>query len=210
MNKQLTIIPLCLLAIACTQSQLQPSLAIGSTQVQNVNYKATSTGRNNYTGVVKQVDDIAQQITVRIENSQGNGSGVIIAKQGNTYYVATAAHVVNGQGYSIITPTQERATAQQIIIPEKETDVAIVKFQSSQNYQLAKIGKDLFNRDRWLFVSGFPGRDPSKTRYLSIGRTFADRNGNDFAAKDSSNLDRGYDVIKLRNQLPHSIAQSDY
>jgi tetratricopeptide (TPR) repeat protein len=199
MNKQLTTIPLCILAIACTQSQLQPSLAIGSTQVQNVNYKATSAGRNKYTGVVKQVDDIAQQITVRIENSQGNGSGVIIARQGNTYYVATAAHVVNGQGYSIITPTQERVTVRQIIIPEQETDVAIVKFQSSQNYQLAKIGnarfKQGFNR---VFVSGFPGRDPSKTRYLSIGSTYADRNGNnfnDFWAKDSSNLDRGYDLL---------------
>ena len=42
--------------------------------------------KNNYTGVVKRVDDIAQQIMVRIENSQGNGSGVIIARTGNTYY----------------------------------------------------------------------------------------------------------------------------
>ncbi len=158
--------------------------------------------KNNYTGVVKRVDDIAQQITVRIENSQGNGSGVIIARTGNTYYVATAAHVVTGKGYSIVTPTRERVAVKQIIVPEPGTDVAIVKFKSHQNYRVAKIGNDRFNRDKWVFVSGFPGRDPSKTRYLSIGRTFADRNLNDFRAIFSSNLDRGYDLLYTNLSLP--------
>ena len=166
----------------------------------------TVTKKTNYTGVVKRVDDIAQQITVRIENSQGkNGSGVIIARQGNTYYVATAAHVVNGQGYSIITPTQERVTAQQIIIPEKETDVAIVKFQSSQNYQLAKIGKDPSRagvRIR-LFVSGFPGKDASKQRYLSIGNLAnIDKNFNELAVKERENLTSGYEMLYTNLSLP--------
>ena len=40
----------------------------------------------NYTGIVKKVDDIAQQVTVRIDTPDGeNGSGTIIGKEGNTY-----------------------------------------------------------------------------------------------------------------------------
>lgn len=51
--------------------------------------------RAKYTGVVKRVDDIAEQITIRIEDKNGgNGSGVIVAREGDTYYAVTAAHVV--------------------------------------------------------------------------------------------------------------------
>jgi tetratricopeptide (TPR) repeat protein len=161
--------------------------------------------KNNYTGVVKRVDDIAQQITVRIENSQGNGSGVIIARTGNTYYVATAAHVVTGKGYSIVTPTRERVAVKQIIIPEPGTDVAIVKFKSNQNYRVAKIGTDRFGMERgqtttWVFLSGFPGRDPRKRRILSIGRPSVDPSLNGFFAKDT--LPPGYDLLYTNLSLP--------
>jgi tetratricopeptide (TPR) repeat protein len=162
--------------------------------------------KNNYTGVVKRVDDIAQQITVRIENSQGNGSGVIIARTGNTYYVATAAHVVTGKGYSIVTPTRERVTVKQIIVPEPGTDVAIVKFKSTQNYRVAKIGTDRFGMERgqtttWVFLSGFPARDPRNRRILSIGRPSVDPSLNDFAfAKDT--LPPGYDLLYTNLSLP--------
>jgi S1-C subfamily serine protease len=51
---------------------------------------------SKYTGIVKEVDDIAEKITVRIDskNSDEDGSGVIVAKQGRDYYVLTAGHVV--------------------------------------------------------------------------------------------------------------------
>ncbi len=47
----------------------------------------------------EQVGEIAQGITVLIENTdiKENGSGIIVQKQGNTYTVLTAAHVVKMQ-----------------------------------------------------------------------------------------------------------------
>ena len=61
----------------------------------------------NYRGIVKTVDDIAEQITVRIATPDipSFGSGAIIARNGNTYYVATARHVVQDRKqYQIVTP----------------------------------------------------------------------------------------------------------
>jgi hypothetical protein len=86
----------------------------------------------NDTGIAKKVDDIAQQITVKIEDKDGgHGSGVIIARQGDIYYVATAAHAVqnirksNGRNVlgekiatAVMTPTQER-----IILREGDVNV---------------------------------------------------------------------------------------
>ncbi|MGK7941379.1 MAG: serine protease, partial [Crocosphaera sp.] len=42
------------------------------------------------------VDNIARQITVRIDNKEGViGSGAIVGKDGDTYYVFTACHVIS-------------------------------------------------------------------------------------------------------------------
>jgi tetratricopeptide (TPR) repeat protein len=214
MNKQLTIIPLCLLAIACTQSrpQLQPSVAVvGATPVKNVSYKATSTARNNYTGVVKKVDDIAQQITVRIEDKNGgNGSGVIVAKEGDTYYVITAAHVIqeprDGRekiAVALVTPTQERIVLSQsdLTVINKGIDIGVVKFKSQQNYQIAKIGKYEFNKIDWVFMSGFPGQDRSKQRHLTIG-SIQDRQNTEFRIKDRASLSEGRNLIYTNLSLP--------
>ena len=146
-----------------------------------------------YTGVVKRVDDIAQQITVRIEDINGdNGSGVIVAKQGDTYYVATAAHVVqnikkvNGRKVPkekiakvIVTSSQERITINpsNINVANVDLDVAVVKFQSRQNYRVADIGRYSFNKRDWVFISGFPGVDGNKQRRLSIGTIFFQSGG---------------------------------
>ena len=54
--------------------------------------------------LVEDVRDMAEQITVRIDLPSGNGSGVIIGKKWNTYYVLTAEHVVRDEGkYEVVT-----------------------------------------------------------------------------------------------------------
>jgi tetratricopeptide (TPR) repeat protein len=170
-----------------------------------------------YTGVVKQVDEIAAQITVRIEDKNGgNGSGVIIAKDGDTYYVATAAHVVqsikkeNGRGVlgekiaaTLISPTQERIALSEgeINVVNPDLDLAIVKFKSQQNYRVAEIGKYEFFKSDWVFVSGFPGKDASKRRRLSIG-IVQDRETTQFASKDRSSLIDGRNLVYTNLSLP--------
>jgi tetratricopeptide (TPR) repeat protein/S1-C subfamily serine protease len=214
MNKQLAIIPLCLLTFSCTQSQSKPELSVRvstSPQVQNLSYKANLTARKNYTGVVKTVDDIAQQITVRIEDKNGgNGSGVIVAREGNTYYVATAAHVIQEPrddrqkiAIALVTPTQERIMLSQsdLTVVNKGLDIGVVKFKSTQNYQIAKIGKYEFNQIDWVFVSGFPGQDRSKQRHLTIG-SVQDRLNTEFRIKNRASLSEGRNLIYTNLSLP--------
>ncbi|MDJ0578705.1 serine protease [Crocosphaera sp.] len=120
--------------------------------------------------VAENVDNIARQITVRIDNEdQVIGSGAIIGKDGDTYYVFTACHVVSDydcmsgevkDNYTLVTPDGEKypLTKNNIILPEK-LDAAIIKFESEKEYKVATIGK--YNTSRLqkhlVFVSGFPG-----------------------------------------------------
>lgn len=167
--------------------------------------RTTNISSQKYTGTAKLVDEISQQITVRIEDgSGGNGSGVIVAKAGNTYYLVTAAHVFKQrQKYWVITPTQERVSiaSSQIQIANPELDIAVVKFQSNQNYQIAEIGNYQFSKLDFGFISGFPGRDKSKQRYLSAGTIFTDEKA-EFYAKDRNSFDRGQNLVYTNLSLP--------
>lgn len=106
-----------------------------------------------------EIGQIAKTITVRIEGQNSRGSGVIIKREGKTYYVLTAAHVVpDTNKYTIFTPDGNR---HQIDYKNKkdgaEVDLAIVQFSSEKDYAVAKLG----NSDRLLagmpvYVSGFP------------------------------------------------------
>ncbi len=72
--------------------QVKPDLLYGykfnGLEVGKIQRQAT------LTGYMAKLNDTARKQTVRIENSGGNGSGVIVAKEGNSYYVLTAKHVV--------------------------------------------------------------------------------------------------------------------
>jgi S1-C subfamily serine protease len=192
---------------------------------KNGGVASTTVARKKYTGVVKTVDDIAQQITVRVDRKDGeNGSGVIVAKEGDTYYVATAAHVVqdikkdNGRNVLrdkmanfVVTPTQERIALsdEDINVINPDLDIAVVKFQSKQNYRVADIRKDEFRKQDWVFLSGFPGKDFSKRRNLSIGQ-IQDRENTEFEVKsrdreqgkEQGSLSRGNNLIYSNLSLP--------
>jgi tetratricopeptide (TPR) repeat protein len=118
-------------------------------------------------GNLAKLNHRARQMTVRIENSGGTGSGVIIARKGNSYYVLTAKHVVEDEE---LNPPQN-FTDNQIITADriiqkvtsiavaKGVDLAIVKFNSKNNYPIARLGKYSQNNDDLAFVGGFPDRE---------------------------------------------------
>jgi len=126
----------------------------------------------------KQVQQIAREITVKI-NAKSPGSGVIIAKQGNTYYVATAKHVLPGpQQYTITTHDGASYPVNLTAIQRAaKDDLAIASFVSDRNYRIATISTYLeatfqtrssygddsnvafgeeINQQQTIFVSGFP------------------------------------------------------
>ena len=71
----------------------------------------------------KQVQDIAQKITVRVTATSGNngGSGVLVAQKGTTYLVMTNRHVVGRDNqFQIQTPDGQKHTAK--LTPNTQID----------------------------------------------------------------------------------------
>ena len=114
-----------------------------------------------------QVNDIAKPITVMIGGLDGKGSGVIIAKNGNTYTVLTANHVVKKAGYGIyelITHDGQKYPMESARTLGK-LDLALVRFTSSQNYPLAKIADSRTVKEgSTVYYAGFPAETTNQPR----------------------------------------------
>jgi hypothetical protein len=118
---------LTLFTSVCGLVFILPSITWAFPETSQTNISQALIENNNtskYTGIVKQVDDIAQKITVRIDVTNGekeeNGSGVIIGKQGNTYYIATACHVVSESGYGRKCTTEKLRDSFTLTTPDGE------------------------------------------------------------------------------------------
>ena len=125
------------------------------------------------------INTIAGEITVRIDGPKG-GSGFIVEKQGNTYYVLTNWHVVDRVGdYEIVTPDGERHFVYYSLIQQlPNLDLALVPFSSSQRYRVA-IPADANNIQSGspLYVAGWPrsGSSLGQRLFLSTSGTFSQR-----------------------------------
>ncbi|MBD2197653.1 MULTISPECIES: S1 family peptidase [Calothrix] len=113
----------------------------------------------------KEVAQIAVPTTVRIDNSLGSnygGSGVIISRDGNTYTVLTANHVVKSANteYSIRTSknkTHNVISVQNLQRNDSDPDLAIVKFESTEEYPVAPISNsDNAGIGTGIYISGYP------------------------------------------------------
>jgi hypothetical protein len=108
--------------------------------------------------VGRELATIAQNTTVMIEG-QNSGSGVIIAKSGNTYSVLTAKHVIaTDDEYEIVTGNGETYRLDYSKV-EKLTDVdlAIAYFNSERNYQTANLGNSLeISLGTKIYIAGWP------------------------------------------------------
>jgi S1-C subfamily serine protease/lipoprotein NlpI len=98
---------------------------------------------------------------VSIQTGSGQGSGVIIKHEGDTYTILTAAHVVanrHNRSIKIVTfDRQEHTTPiDRIQIAPNAIDLATVTFQSTQNYPVAQIGdSSTLGRGQAIFAAGF-------------------------------------------------------
>lgn len=109
-----------------------------------------------------EVKAIAQKITVRIEG-QNPGSGFIISRRGDTYYVLTNKHVVGTPDeYDIITPDGQRYRLNREEYDSKvrklpNIDLAVVLFTSSNNYNLPELSEtEKVPETTTVYVAGFP------------------------------------------------------
>jgi tetratricopeptide (TPR) repeat protein/S1-C subfamily serine protease len=177
--------------------------------------KDTQQTRPAYSGVVAQVDAIAQQVTVRIDSRfSGSGSGVIVAKNGQTYYVVTANHVVDQDSsqpgcqlnaskgpevYTVKAPDAQRYSVQSAKLACLDgVDLAVVPFSSQATYAVATVGTYNPDQSDIVFVSGFPSQNshPNTTdqRQLTAGM-LQKQDETDFKVKDRASLANGYELV---------------
>jgi tetratricopeptide (TPR) repeat protein len=126
------------------------------------------------TGWLGELEAKAKQITVRIDSSSGaNGSGVIIAKEGNSYTVLTADHVICEKDketrecidytYEILASDGKKYPVDASTINRQEgVDLAVVKFTSNENYQVAQLANYPVTANDAVFVVGYPRLDRNK------------------------------------------------
>jgi hypothetical protein len=137
-----------------------PSAVAQSSVQSSVTPVAASPPRSGSSSAnVADIARMAQDITVLIE-SQNSGSGVILTQDGNTYYVVTAAHVVQYEDwpYTIVTSDQQRYTLNyQTVQKLPGVDLAILQFQSDRAYRVARIANsDQATVGTPTFIGGFP------------------------------------------------------
>jgi tetratricopeptide (TPR) repeat protein/S1-C subfamily serine protease len=141
------------------------------------------------------VESIAQKVTVQIVQleRQNLGSGVIVAREGQTHFVLTANHVVSTEArneYDVITPDGKKHRIDYSLVRKLPgVDLALLQFNSSQPYQVVTIGRsNQLNTGVPAYVAGFPlkGVETSETEYrFSEG---------EIAVQTSRSLENGYAV----------------
>ncbi len=113
----------------------------------------------------QEVSAITKPITVRIDGAN-QGSGIIIDKSGDIYTVLTNWHVVKDNGqYTIQTHDAEKQTVDysQVQQLSDSVDLAIVKFTSTNDYQVAKLGEsEKLEAGQKIYLSGYPGQLPNE------------------------------------------------
>jgi tetratricopeptide (TPR) repeat protein/S1-C subfamily serine protease len=133
-------------------TRLNPDILYGYKNLPKLHRMTTPTG------YMAQLDRQARLVTVRIENSKENGSGVIVARDGNSYYVLTAEHVVKNTAALKVTTHEQRTykISASDIKRSEGTDLAIVKFTSTQPYQVATLGNYRISDGAVVFPGGWP------------------------------------------------------
>jgi tetratricopeptide (TPR) repeat protein/S1-C subfamily serine protease len=153
------------------------------------------------TGYMAELGRKARAVTVRIERGGGgNGSGVIVARDGNSYYVLTADHVVKkSDGLKVVTHDQRVYQISDGDVKRSEgTDLAVVKFTSSESYRSATLGNYSIAEGATVFSGGWP--DP---KYINSQQWQWQINPGGARSKDQGELQTqsklsfsdGYDLI---------------
>ncbi|BBH41257.1 tetratricopeptide repeat protein [Microcystis viridis NIES-102] len=173
-----------------------------------------------YTGYIAELETKAKGFTVRIDSSsQANGSGAIIAREGKSYTVLTADHVLCEKiaeektcaDYTYTLTTSDGKTLpldRKTIIRQEGVDLAIFTFESNENYPVAEIANYSPNRESPVFVAGFPKIGDKRAGWLFSGGAVKSQEEGLLATRQSdftitqsgasirvSSLSGGYDMV---------------
>jgi hypothetical protein len=144
---------------------------------------------------VIEIGRTAKAVTVEIRQvgSDGVGSGILLQRQGDVYTVLTAGHVVNSRSAFTLKTADgnvHQSITNSIKLSGHNIDLAVLKFRSSNNYSLAKVGaSSSLELGNSVYVGGFPA-----PTYAVGGGVFNFTEGRVIANARNIN-DRGYSLI---------------
>jgi S1-C subfamily serine protease len=150
----------------------------------------------------REVNQIAQAITVKIGSGDMNGSGVLLRKNRDVYTVLTAAHVVKEQVESQLVITtndnqKHQVAKDSIRIYQGDVDLAIIMFRSSKSYHIAELGNsNQLQGGMDLYVAGF------SVSILSITESVFTFKDGKVTAHGKRNLKYGYGLLYSNDTLP--------
>jgi hypothetical protein len=116
----------------------------------------------------QEIAKLAISATVQINGkTSGSGTGFIIAKQGTTYTVLTANHVVADKDtYTIRSHTRKDYPVIRSVLlqkGQKAPDLAVVTFNSAESYPVVTLGdSEQATVGTEIFVFGYPAIPPSR------------------------------------------------
>ena len=142
------------------------------------------------TGWLGELEQKAKQFTVRINSSNlKNGSGVIIAKEGDIYTVLTSGHVFSTVEdttkkceyctYQVITHDGKQYPVEKSSIKLGEgVDLGVIKFRSQENYKIATLANYNPKSYQYVFTGGYPKiREKYSSWQFTLGQIFAKETG---------------------------------
>jgi hypothetical protein len=149
----------------------------------------------------EQISQVAKAYTVLITSDTGSASGVLVEKNKNIYtLIATARKIAGTNNVTVVTPDGKKykISPSDIKVPDSQVDLLVVKFTSSQNYQVAPIltTNSLLAKGTEIFITGFP----TPTRAISAP-VYSFRPGV-FQARSSSSGQSGYTLSYTGSLLP--------
>jgi len=140
------------------------TIASGIILVQNSAVVAPVLAENNQQAIA----EMAKDVTVVI-NGQNPGSGVIIAKNANTYTVLTAKHTIASEDeYEIVTSDGEKHRLNyRTVIKLPEIDLSLAEFTSDRSYRVAMLGdSNQTSEGSPIYISGWPHPGQAMTQRI--------------------------------------------
>jgi Do/DeqQ family serine protease len=136
-------------------------------------------------------DNTPQNNQEREFRSKGIGSGIIVRKNGNTYYVLTNNHVAGSAAEISVTMNDGREFKAKLVGKDERKDLALISFESKESFPVAVLGdSDQVKVGDWAIAVGSPlGLTASVTMGIvsAIGRTGGPAgNINDFIQTDAA------------------------
>ncbi|MDR1030220.1 MAG: trypsin-like peptidase domain-containing protein, partial [Treponema sp.] len=140
--------------------------------------------------------------------SQGLGSGIIVRKNQDTYYVLTNNHVVGDVNEIVVVTNDDQEYPAVLVGKDERKDLAMVSFKTNDVHPLAELGdSDAVKVGDWAIAVGNPlGFMSSVTMGIvsAVGRTGGPGNNiNDFLQTDASinQGNSGGALVNIRGQV---------